>query len=205
MAESKKVRREQAKVARHRELRRRARQRAARRFGIALAAAVIVGLLGLAVYRGGSGGGVAFAGDLRVGGTLKSLSLPSLEGNGTVSYDQFRNKPLVLNFFASWCPYCVGEMPGFQQVYQQLGSRVAFIGVSQSDSRSASISLAHKTGVRYPTAIDSQGTFFHAIGSSGMPTTLFIEPGGRIAYIQVGPLDPTTLKQFIGRYLGVSA
>src|SRR5207245_913155 len=126
--QAKKERRIQAQEERRRALRKRARARALRRAGgIAAGIAVAAGLL-LVIVRGSSGG-VAFAGDIRTGGTLKSLKVPALQGGGTISYDQFRSQPLVINFFASWCPNCVGEMPGFQQVHQQLGSTVAFLGV----------------------------------------------------------------------------
>jgi thiol-disulfide isomerase/thioredoxin len=169
-------------------------------------AAALVAAAGLVfvVVQGGSGG-VAFAGDIRTGGTLQSLRLPALKGSGTVSYDQFRSKPLVLNFFASWCPNCIAEMPGFQQVHEQLASKVAFLGVSQSDSKSGSIDLAKETGVHYPLGIDANGAFFRATGSTGMPTTIFILPGGQIAFIQVGALDAGSLRQAIEQYFGVSA
>ncbi len=200
----KQERRAQARQARQRTLRKQARARLLRRTGeIAAAIAVAAGLI-FVVVRGGSGG-VAFAGDIRTGGSLQSLQLPALEGGGTLAYDQFSSKPLVLNFFASWCPNCIAEMPGFQQVHQRLGSKVAFLGVSQSDSKGGSIDLAHQTGVRYPLAIDANGDFFRATGSTGMPTTLFIAPGGRIAYIQVGALDAVSLQQAIQQYLGVTA
>jgi peroxiredoxin len=203
-AKEKKERRMLAREERQRMLRRQSRTRSLRRVGgIAAAVAVAAGLV-FAVVRGGSAG-VAFAGDIRTGGTLQSLRLPALEGAGTVSYDQFRSKPLVLNFFASWCPNCIGEMPGFQAVHEQLGSKVAFLGVSQSDSKSGSIDLARQTGVRYPLAIDANGNFFRATGSTGMPTTLFIAPGGRIAYIQVGAFDAASLQRAVQQYLGVSA
>jgi len=202
--EAKKRRRMLAQEQRHRALLKQARMRSLRRVGgIAAGVAIAAGLL-FVIGRGGSGD-VAFAGDLRTGGTLKSLNVPSLEGGGTISYDQFRSKPLVLNFFASWCPSCIAEMPGFEQVYEQLASKVAFLGVSQSDSKSGSIDLARQTGVRYPLGIDANGDFFRATGSTGMPTTIFIRPGGRIAYIQVGALDAGSLRQVIEQYLGVSA
>ncbi len=199
-----KQRRAQAREERQRMLRRRSRMRSLRTAaGIAATIAVAAGLV-FAAVRGGSGGG-AFAGGLRTDGTLRSLRLPALEGSNTVSYDQFRSKPLVLNFFASWCPYCIAEMPAFQEVHEKFGSDVAFLGVSQSDAKSASVALAKETGVRYPLGIDANGDFFRAIGSTGMPTTIFVRPGGQIAYIQVGPLDAGSLSQAIEQYLGVSA
>src|SRR5438132_1097070 len=137
-SDAKKQRRLLAREQRRRAIRRQARTPVLRRVGgIAAGIAVAVALL-FAVVRG-SASGVAFAGDIRTGGMLKSLKVPSLQGGGTISYDQFRSQPLVINFFASWCPHRVGEMPGFQQVHQRLGSKVAFLGISQSDAKSASI------------------------------------------------------------------
>jgi thiol-disulfide isomerase/thioredoxin len=202
--DGKKERRAQARIARERALRRSALGRRVRTAAISVVVVASVLGLGSLLVRNGSAG-VSFAGDLRVGGTLDKLSLPRLEGNGTIDYSQFSNRPLVLNFFASWCPNCIAEMPGFEQVHRELGAKVAFLGVSESDSRSGSIDLAHQTGITYPAGVDSHGAFFNAVGSTGMPTTLFIRPGGKIAYVQTGALDPTSLKQLIQRYLGVSA
>ncbi len=204
-AGSKRQRRVDARAERERAQRRQAAMRTVRRAAVVTAGVAVAIALVLVVVRGAGSGGVAFAGDIRAGGTLTSLELPALKGNGTITYDQFRSKPLVVNFFASWCPNCVGEMPGFQQVHQQLGSKVAFLGISQSDAKGASIALAGQTGVRYPLGIDENGNFYRATGSTGMPTTLFIRPGGKIAFIQLGALDPASLRQDIQQYLGVSA
>jgi thiol-disulfide isomerase/thioredoxin len=201
-SEAKRVRRELAKVERERAMRRRARRRVLQTIGTAAAIALVFVLLGLLVLRGGTGG-VAFAGDFRPGGVVKSLKLPALDTGTDFDYARVRDRPVVLNFFASWCPFCIGEMPDFQKVHRELGRRVTFVGVSQSDSRSASIDLVHQTGVTYQTAIDAQGSFYHAVGTTGMPTTLFIRPGGRVAYVQVGPLDRATLESYIARYLRV--
>jgi len=144
------------------------------------------------------------AGNLRDGGKLDSFSLPRLEGAGTITYASLQEKPLVLNFFASWCPFCISEMPAFEQVNQRLGSRVQFLGVSQSDGKQASSNLAHQTGISYPTAIDAQGSLFRAFGGSGMPVTVFIRPGGQIAEIHTGALDQAALTSLIQRYFQVS-
>lgn len=168
------------------------------------ASIVLVVAIGFLLVRNGSAG-VAYAGDIRKGGTLEKLQLPALEGGGTIDYTSLSDKPLVINFFASWCPNCVGEMPGFEQVHQKLGDQVSFLGISQSDSASASIALAHQTGISYQTAIDSAGVFFHAAGGTGMPTTIFVRPGGEIADVWVGGLDQTSLEGLITQDLGVTA
>ena len=197
-------RRERAKLARQRAARRRRRLHAIR--SAAIVSAVIVALVGMGflVVRSGSSG-VSFAGDLRQGGRLESLSLPELQGSGRIDYAALSDRPLVLNFFASWCPNCIYEMPGFERVHDQLGGTAGFLGVSQSDTRSASIQLAHQTGITYPAGVDASGRFFDAWGTLGMPTTVFIQPGGRVAYVQTGALDGASLRELIASYLDVRA
>ena len=146
---------------------------------------------------------VVFAGDLGVGGTLQELRLPRLDGDGVVEYTRFADRPLVINFFASWCPNCIAEMPEFERVHRQVGGDVAFLGVSQSDPRGASIRLARETGITYETAIDERGELFRAFGAFGMPTTIFIRPGGEIADMWAGALDAQTLRQLVAEHFGL--
>jgi thiol-disulfide isomerase/thioredoxin len=183
-------------------LRRTARVRTALTLAIAVAAILAVWALSLL---GRPAAGVSFDGDLRVGGTLERLTLPALEDGRTVDYARFEDRPLVLNFFASWCPFCIAEMPAFEEVYRRLDGRVGFLGVSQSDARGASIELVRASGITYPTGYDRRGDFFAAIGSLGMPTTVLIRAGGEIAYIHVGPLDAANLIGLIEEHLGVPA
>lgn len=196
-------RRAAARAERARRLRRERRgARVRRALGWGLGALAIV-LAGTLLVRGGSGG-VAFSGDLRVGGVLRSLELPALQGGGSVRYSAYADRPLVINFFASWCPSCVAEMPDFERVHQRLGDRVAFLGISQSDAPGASIDLARETGITYDTALDERGAFFSALGSTGMPTTVFVRPGGEIADIWVGALNAETLEALIAEHFGVA-
>lgn len=202
--ESKRDRKAQARAARERQTKRARIRARLRSVGIAVAAAAVVVAIGALLIRGGAGG-VDYAGDIRTGGTLERLELPALEGDGTIDYSTMSDKPVVINFFASWCPNCVGEMPGFEQVHQKLGDRVTFLGISQSDAAGASIDLAHQTGITYATAIDRNGVFFNAAGGVGMPTTILVRPGGEIAEVWVGGLDAASLERLIAQDLGVTA
>lgn len=170
---------------------------------LALAVGVAAGLLGLALVGDLRPSGVSFAGNLRAGGTLEELRLPELEGDGVVDYASYSDRPLVINFFASWCPNCIAEMPDFERVHVALGGDVAFLGVSQSDPRNASIDLAHQTGITYDTAIDERGEFFRAVGGVGMPTTIFVRPGGEIADVWVGGLNGAALQDLIEEHFGI--
>lgn len=201
IAVAKKERRLLAQAGRRREEQREHRNALLRRWGILGAAIAVFLLAGLLVVKS-IGAGVTVSGDLRDGGHLDAFTLPALQGSGTISYASFKDKPVVLNFFASWCPFCIAEKPGFEQVHQKLGSKVQFLGVSQSDSVEASVQLMRQTGISYPTASDSQGSLFHAFGGLAMPVTVFIKPGGQISEIHTGQLDPTTLSSLIARYFG---
>ena len=204
-AEAKRDRRAVARAERERRARRvRAMTRA--RVGALALVLVVAGIaLAFGVIRDLQPSGVSFAGDLRRGGTIDELRLPRLEGDGAIEYAAYADRPLVINFFASWCPNCIGEMPEFERVHDLLGNRVAFLGVSQSDARGASIDLARETGITYDAAIDERGEFFRAIGGQGMPTTIFVRPGGEIAEIWVGALDANGLQQLVADLFGISA
>lgn len=201
---AKRQRRAEARAERERTQKRRQRQTRARRIGVVgLSMAVAAGLVFLLVRS--SGGGVSFEGNLGVGGRIQALTLPALDDDGDVSYAQFSDRPLVLNFFASWCPNCIAEMPRFETLHQRIGDRVGFLGVSQSDPKRASIDIARETGITYQTAIDQQGELFRAFGGVGMPVTVFIQPGGGIAEIFTGELSAELLAGKIQQHFDVAA
>jgi thiol-disulfide isomerase/thioredoxin len=205
MSQTKRERRALAKQERERAKRRANARRRLSAWGLGLVGIVVAVLLVSSLIDETSGGGVAFAGDLRPGGTLESLSLPVLEGEGTVEYASMDDRPLVINFFASWCPNCIAEMPDFEQVNQDLDGRVGFLGISQGDAPGASIALAHETGITYPSGLDERGRFFRAVGGVGMPTTIFVLPGGEIADVWVGGLDRASLEALVQQHFGIAA
>jgi thiol-disulfide isomerase/thioredoxin len=204
-AEEKRGRRAAAKAERERRARRAKVVARARGGALTLVLVAAAAALTFAFVRDVQPSGVAFAGNLRRGGTLEELRLPRLEGDGAVEYAAYADRPLVINFFASWCPSCIAEMPEFEHVHRLLGDDVAFLGVSQSDAPSASIDLARETGVTYDTAIDERGEFFRAIGGQGMPTTIFIGPGGEIVEVWVGQLSADALQGLIADHFGIAA
>jgi len=204
-AEAKRERRPAAKGERERRARRSRTATRARVSVIALVLVAAAGALALGLVRDLQPSGVAFAGDLGSGGRLEELRLPQLEGDSVIEYTVYADRPLVINFFASWCPSCIAEMPDFEGVHRLLGDDVAFLGVSQSDARSASIDLARETGITYDTAIDERGEFFRAVGGVGMPTTIFVRPDGEIAEVWVGALNADALEELVADHFGIPA
>jgi cytochrome c biogenesis protein CcmG, thiol:disulfide interchange protein DsbE len=108
---------------------------------------------------------------------------------GEGSFEDFRGQPVVLNFWASWCPACVAEMPDFESVHQILGDRVQFVGADMQDlSRSDAQRLVNQTGVSYTLIEDPQGELYAFFGGISMPTTVFIDAKGEIVETHSGTI-----------------
>ena len=131
---------------------------------------------------------------------VPAFRLPSLRDPGSlVSLESFRGRPVVLNFWASWCVPCRKEMPAFQAVYREVHARVAFVGVDHEDARTDALTFLRTTGVRYPIAFDPDGTTARDFGMFGVPTTVFIDARGRELERHTGQLSRADLEATIER------
>ncbi len=101
--------------------------------------------------------------------------------------------PVVLNFFASWCPSCIAEMPDFENVSQSFGDDVRFIGLAMQDRPESARALVAETGVSYLVGADPNGDVYAQFGGIGMPTTVFIDADGRVTSVFSGPLNAEAL------------
>lgn len=119
--------------------------------------------------------------------------------NRAVSLADFRGRPLVLNFWASWCVPCRKEMPAFESVSSELKGRVEFLGVNEQDTRPGALDLVAKTGVRYPSVVDPGGTLMSAYGFRGLPNTAFVSPDGEVLEVHFGEINATDLRAAIQR------
>jgi thiol-disulfide isomerase/thioredoxin len=107
----------------------------------------------------------------------------------TVTLEDLEGEPIVLNFWASWCPACVSEMPAFAEVHAQVGDKVNFIGVNMQEvSLEAAADLVDRTGVEYSLVHDRSGAIFLAFDGIAMPTTVFIDSDGSVARVHAGAL-----------------
>lgn len=154
------------------------------------AIAVAVGV-GVVAWGGGEEPSPAPAG----GGALFAVPLESFDGE-PLTLDRYRGRPLVVNFFASWCGPCAREMPAFARVHDELGSEVAFVGVNIQDSAPAALALVERSGVTYDLARDD-GSLFQALGGVAMPTTAFIGADGVVVSVHSGELSERGLERAV--------
>jgi thiol-disulfide isomerase/thioredoxin len=111
-------------------------------------------------------------------------------------------RPVVLNFWASWCPACVAEMPAFGEVHRRLGDRAEFIGVNMQEvDMDAAMALVEQTGVEYRLVHDLDGAIYRQFGGVAMPTTVFITESGEIARVHSGTIFEADLEALIEREL----
>jgi thiol-disulfide isomerase/thioredoxin len=110
----------------------------------------------------------------------------------------YQGQPLVLNFWASWCPSCVAEMSAaFKPAQEQLGDEVAFLGMNIQDERDRALQLVEETGVLFELAEDPLGQLYLELGGIGMPFTVFIDAEGNIVEEHNGPLTAEQLVDMI--------
>ena len=121
----------------------------------------------------------------------------ALLNGGTLSLEELRGKPVVVNFMASWCPPCRAEMPAFEKAWQQHKDRVVFVGVAVEDTESAAKALVTQTGVTYPVGLDNGDFIARAYELKGMPTTVFLDPNGAVVKRVTGQVTEGALTFFI--------
>lgn len=111
-------------------------------------------------------------------------------------------EPMVINYFAGWCPPCRAELPDFEAVHQARGDEVTFYGISRDNSTDEWQNLVGEFGISYETVFEGnvEGSFA-AVGALGMPTTVFVNADGDIAQVWSGILDEDTLNQLIDEHL----
>ena len=122
-----------------------------------------------------------------------------------VALSTLRGGPTLVNFFASTCVPCVTEMPAFEEVYQELGDEVAFLGLAVADRPEDALDLVERTGVTYPTAQDPDSAVITALGGSVLPTTVLLDADGEIVATHNGELDADELRALLADELGIGA
>jgi thiol-disulfide isomerase/thioredoxin len=127
----------------------------------------------------------------------------TLDG-ATASLATLRGKPVVVNFFASWCTPCRLEMPDFERVHAALGDRVHFVGLNLQEGASSARDVVADTMVTYTIGLDRDGSVYRGYNGFTMPTTVFLDANGAVIKVHAGSLDAAGLTNLIGDELGVT-
>jgi thiol-disulfide isomerase/thioredoxin len=173
--------------------------------------AVLVGAYFLYDYLGGgtAGGSVAAEGS-QEDTSAQPVQAPDFtvydpEGN-EVQLSDFAGKPVILNFWASWCGPCKSEMPDFDEAYAEYGDEIAFLMVNMTtsprESREAAEEYVAEEGFSFPVYYDTDGDAATTYSARSLPTSYFIDAEGYGVAYAVGALSAEGLQQGIDMLLG---
>jgi cytochrome c biogenesis protein CcmG/thiol:disulfide interchange protein DsbE len=124
------------------------------------------------------------------GFTVAALGAP-----GNVSLTQYRGKPVILNFWASWCAPCESETPLLASWYKQENGKIALLGLDENNASSAALSFAHAKGVTYTLGFDPLMKVANAYNIDGLPQTYFLNAQHRIVLHVLGAITKADLAE----------
>ncbi len=122
------------------------------------------------------------------------------DGN-KVSLSEKIGKPVVVNFWATWCPPCKSELPHFEKLYKELGDKVEFMMVDMTDGRRETADIVKEfvkeNNYTFPVYCDSDSSAAMAYEVYSIPVTLFIDNEGRMSDMRIGALSESALRNGI--------
>lgn len=133
-----------------------------------------------------------------------SATFTTFDGE-VVALASLRGTPVVVNFFASTCVPCIEEMPALEEVHQELGDQVTFLGLAMQDRPEDALDLVERTGVTYRTAQDKDASVITALGGTVLPTTVLLDAEGEVVALHNGQLDADDLRRLLADELGIDA
>ena len=127
-------------------------------------------------------------------------------GGGTLRLSDFQGQPMVLNFWASWCPPCRQEMPELVAAYEEhQEAGLVMVGINLQEPDGAVLAFAQEFGMRFPIAIDRDGEVADAwrLGGpiEGIPTSYFIDETGVVRALYYGPMTEEILEERLAAIL----
>ena len=122
-----------------------------------------------------------------IGKSAPSFQLTDIAGN-SVSLSDFQGRPVLLNFWATWCGPCLFEMPYIQEVYDEWAERgLVILAINIGESPSRVENFMHYFNFSFPVLMDMKKNVTAKYNVIGYPTTYFIDGDGIIRDIKIGP------------------
>jgi len=126
---------------------------------------------------------------------LPEFGFASCDGEAR-SIADFQGQPLLINFWATWCPPCVRELPGLAELHDELGDEVALVGISVDEDPARVRGFLADNPLPYTLAWDSDG-IASDLGFRSIPVTLAIDAAGNLAGIHRGYADEDDLRRLV--------
>jgi cytochrome c biogenesis protein CcmG/thiol:disulfide interchange protein DsbE len=168
---------------------------------IALSIGGIVTVLLVTVLMAGLGRDPKHIDSPLVGKPAPEFTLKRAGTGEPIDLAAFRGKPVVLNFWATWCAPCWEEHPILNEASRTFGDRVQFLGVVFQDDEAKILGFLQQRGAAYPTVIDNRGKTAITYGVGGVPETFILDANGTIVAKHDGPISAEQLQSYLSEVL----
>ena len=157
--------------------------------------AIAIAAVAWSTQKSGQAGQVSLPTGITVGYRLPSFTLTNLATQQAMTVSSQTGRPMLINFWASWCPPCREETPDLVAAYKQYGKKVDFIGVDLTvqDSLPNVKNFLQQYGVPYTVLLDQSGSVAQQFQVVGIPTSLFVDKSGKIIDRYTGAIPPQVL------------
>lgn len=140
---------------------------------------------------------------------IKATDITVLDYEGKeVKLSDYFGKPIVVNFWATWCPPCKAELPHFEKIYTEMGDEIQFLMINLTDGQSDTVqgvkSFILQSGYKFPVYFDTKGDAAYGYNLYSIPRTLFIDSEGNIISSYSGAISEANLRKNINKIKGGS-
>lgn len=139
---------------------------------------------------------------VRKGVTAPDFTAGLIDGS-SVTLSELQGKPVLINFWATWCGPCVREMPAFERLKEDFGDQIEILAVNSGDDAETVKDFAEKNGYTFPIALDETYEISMLYPSSSIPYTVVVDAEGKVSHVSAGAADADTMYDVYKEALGL--
>lgn len=121
----------------------------------------------------------------------------------SITLSELQGKPVIINFWATWCGPCVKEMPAFERLKDDFGDKIGIIAVNCGDDTGTMKDFMEENGYTFPVVLDEEYSISMLYPTNSIPYTVVVDAEGRVTHISTGALDADTMYERYKEALGV--
>lgn len=121
----------------------------------------------------------------------------------SLTLSEFQGKPVIINFWATWCGPCVKEMPAFERLKEDFGDKIGIIAVNCGDDSDTVKDFIEKNGYTFPVALDEDYAVSMLYPTNGIPYTVILDEEGTVTHLSTGASDADTMYEMYKEALGL--